>query len=153
MPKFWIERYFGISSCTFPISFGERFMKNLQKININTWHNSKCDSVARFGRLHTCHLQLRAGLHYIEEVHRLVKSSNPRRSYLRRRLVLADKMEKRKKKTSSWSSWRFKFRVWGLEVAQETFNKKCCHVGNHVIFSFMLEILHRGSLGCSVNPN
>ena len=31
-------------------------------------------------------------------------------------------------------------------------SKKCCHIGGHVIFSSMLEVLHPSSLGRSVNP-
>ena len=53
-----------------------------------------------------------------------------------------------KKKVSNLSSLEAKFLVWGFEVAQKTWppenspNKKCCHVGNHVIFSSMIEVLH-----------
>lgn len=70
-------------------------MKNLQKINKTLRHNLECDSVAYFGRLRICK-QLRAGLHYSEEVHRSVKSLSPRQSHLSQRLVLEDKMEKEK---------------------------------------------------------
>ena len=68
----------------------------------------------------------------------------------------ADRMEIAKiTNAPTWSSPEAKFLGRGLEVAQETWapenspSKKCCHV----IFSFIFEVLHRGSLDCGVNTN
>ena len=73
---------------------------------------------------------------------------------------MAEKMKKLPKyNTSSWSTMEAKFMAWGFEVAQETWplenlhSRKRCHVGSHVIFSFMLEVLQRINLGHSVTPH
>ena len=57
---------------------------------------------------------------------------------------------------SSWIPLESKFLVRGFEIAQESRtlenspNKKCRYVDNHVFFSYVLEDLHWRSLDCSV---
>jgi hypothetical protein len=75
---------------------------------------------------------------------------------------VADKMGYGEKKKVKWSLelefFKAEFLVLGIEVAQETRrpasfpSKKCCRVGNRVIFSSMLEILNWRNLGRSRSP-
>ncbi len=77
----------------------------------------------------------------------LVKNFNPRQDHFEVMVGMAGKMgtNNNNKSVSSWSLLEVKFIVRGFEVAQETLplkespSKTCCHVNNHVIFSFMLE--------------
>ena len=100
---------------------------------------------------------LRATLHYGGEVHRTVKSFSPRHGYLRQGMVC----QQRWKDNiyiflSSWGSPEVKFLVWGFQVAQEPWPletpllKSVRHVGIHVIFSSMYNVLHQRTLGRSV---
>ena len=100
---------------------------------------------------------VRVSLDYNDDVHRSLKNFSPRQGYLRPWLVWWTRWKNNNNKlTSSWKSPEVKFLVQGFEVAQENWppknssNKKCYHVGSHVVFSSMLEVLHQRSLGCSV---
>ena len=87
---------------------------------------------------------LRAALHYVGEVHRLVKSFSPRHGYLRQGMVCQRRWKDNRIFYSSWSSLEVKFLVRGFEVAQETQppenspSRKCpprwhpCHFFIHV---------------------
>ena len=102
---------------------------------------------------------LRASLHYGGEVHRPVKKFSPRHGFLRQRMVRRRRWEdkwiilfklefSRGQVSCLWLNLRLPKK---LDLRRTPLLKSVRHIGIHVIFSSMYNVLHQRTLGRSVN--
>lgn len=94
---------------------------------------------------------LGVGLDYGEEVHRSVINFQPKTRLFEAMVGTMDKLEKESVKLGVLR--RYGFMLEGLRFPKKLDLQRTPLVNNVVMFSSMLEVIHKRSLGHTVNPS